>query len=252
MLCTRLRYVLEIAYNGTNYHGWQMQPNNITVQETLEKELSKILKSETAIMGCGRTDTGVHATQFFLHFDYDELLPERFIFRLNQMLPKDIAIKRAFEVNNQFHSRFSATYRSYIYKASMIKDPFQENQMLFLYNKPDISLMNDGCKELLRHTDFASFCKRGGDNKTTVCDLTEAKWTEKDGMVEFYVKSNRFLRNMVRALVGTLLEVGYGNISLNELKKIINDRERSSAGKSVSPVGLYLVEVGYNWNEHKI
>jgi tRNA pseudouridine38-40 synthase len=101
-----LRYVLEIAYNGTNYHGWQMQPNNITVQETLEKELSKILKSETAIMGCGRTDTGVHATQFFLHFDYDELLPERFIFRLNQMLPKDIAIKRAFEVNNQFHSRF--------------------------------------------------------------------------------------------------------------------------------------------------
>lgn len=229
-----------------------MQPNNITVQETLEKELSKILKSETAIMGCGRTDTGVHATQFFLHFDYDELLPERFIFRLNQMLPKDIAIKRAFEVNNQFHSRFSATYRSYIYKASMIKDPFQENQMLFLYNIPDISLMNDGCKELLRHTDFASFCKRGGDNKTTVCDLTEAKWTEKDGMVEFYVKSNRFLRNMVRALVGTLLEVGYGNISLNELKKIINDRERSSAGKSVSPVGLYLVEVGYNWNEHKI
>ncbi|MDC0561040.1 tRNA pseudouridine(38-40) synthase TruA [Bacteroidia bacterium] len=247
-----MRYVLEIAYNGTNYHGWQMQPNNITVQETLEKELSKILKSETAIMGCGRTDTGVHATQFFLHFDYDELLPERFIFRLNQMLPKDIAIKRAFEVNNQFHSRFSATYRSYIYKASMIKDPFQENQMLFLYNIPDISLMNDGCKELLRHTDFASFCKRGGDNKTTVCDLTEAKWTEKDGMVEFYVKSNRFLRNMVRALVGTLLEVGYGNISLNELKKIINDRERSSAGKSVSPVGLYLVEVGYNWNEHKI
>ncbi len=247
-----MKYVFEIAYNGTNYHGWQMQLNNITVQEALEKKLSKILKVETDIMGCGRTDTGVHATQFFLHFDYDDLLPERLIFRLNQMLPKDIAIKRAFEVNNQFHSRFSAIYRSYIYKASTIKNPFLENQMLFLYSKPDISLMNEGCKELLRHTDFASFCKRGGDNKTTICNLMEARWIEKDGMIEFYVQSNRFLRNMVRALVGTLLEVGYGNISLDELKKIINDRERSSAGKSVSSAGLYLVEVGYNWDEYKI
>ena len=247
-----MRYVLEIAYNGTKYHGWQMQSNNITVQEVLEKELSKILKVQTSVMGCGRTDTGVHATQYFLHFDYSLVLPDRFIFRLNQMLPKDIAVRQAFEVNDQFHARFSATYRSYVYKATVIKDPFMENQNLFLYNKPDITLMNAACKELLNHTDFASFCKRGGDNKTTICDLMEARWEERDGKLEFYVTSNRFLRNMVRALVGTLLEVGYGNISTEELQKIISDRERSSAGKSVSASGLYLIEVGYNWDEHKI
>jgi len=247
-----LRYVLEIAYNGTNYHGWQMQSNNVTVQEILEKELEKILKIRTPVMGCGRTDAGVHAIQFFLHFDYNLELPERFIFRLNQMLPKDIAVRQAFEVNDQFHSRFSATYRTYVYKTTAIKNPFTENQTLFVYNKPSVKLMNEGCEELLKHKDFASFCKRGGDNKTTICDLMEAKWSEGDGLIEFRVKSNRFLRNMVRALVGTLLEVGYGNISIDDLQKIIGDRERSSAGKSVSASGLYLFEIGYNWDEFKV
>jgi tRNA pseudouridine38-40 synthase len=247
-----LRYVLEIAYNGTNYHGWQMQSNNITVQEVLEKELEKILKIRTPVMGCGRTDAGVHAIQFFLHFDYNQELPERFMFRLNQMLPKDIAIRQAFEVKEQFHSRFSATYRTYVYKTSAIKNPFMEDQFLFLYNKPNLSLMNEGCKELLKHDNFASFCKRGGDNKTTICNLMEAEWSESNGLYEFRVKSNRFLRNMVRALVGTLLEVGYGNISIVELQKIIGNRERSSAGKSVAAAGLYLLEVGYNWDEYKV
>ena len=247
-----LRYVLEIAYNGTNYHGWQMQSDNVTVQEVLEKELSKILKVQTSVMGCGRTDTGVHAIQFFLHFDYNLELPERFVFRLNQMLPKDIAVRESFEVNDQFHSRFSAIYRTYVYKATAIKNPFTENQTLFLYNKPSIELMNEGCRELLKHEDFASFCKRGGDNKTTLCDLMVAEWSENYGLIEFRVRSNRFLRNMVRALVGTLLEVGYGNISIDDLQKIISSRERSNAGKSVSAAGLYLLEIGYNWDEFKV
>lgn len=248
---TDLIYVLEIAYNGAAYHGWQFQSHSISVQEVIEEQLSRILRKKTSVLGCGRTDAGVHATQFFLHFYFPESLPERFEFRLNQMLPNDIAIYDAFEVDDKFHARFKATYRKYIYKTAVRKNPFTNNESLHLFKQPDLDLMNKGCTELLRHKDFASFCKSGGDNKTTLCDLMEAKWVATQDGMEFHVKADRFLRNMVRALVGTLLQVGYGSIRIEELEKIILSKNRSNSGKSVAARGLFLAEVGYNWDEYR-
>ncbi len=246
-----MRYVLEIAYKGTNYHGWQFQDNSITVQQVIEEALTRILRVKTSVVGCGRTDTAVHASQYFLHFDFDDVIPSKFIFRLNQILPKDVAIYDCFEVKDNFHSRFDATYRKYIYKTSFRKNPFLIDEHLHLWRQPDIIKMNNGCAELLKHRDFASFCKSGSDNKTTLCDLMECKWIEtKDGL-EFHVKADRFLRNMVRALVGTLLDVGYGDVSIEQLKEIIKSKNRSNSGKSVAARGLYLAEVGYNWNEFR-
>jgi tRNA pseudouridine38-40 synthase len=247
----KVRYVLEIAYDGTEYHGWQSQLNGTTVQEALELQLAKILGAKINIMGCGRTDAGVHASHFILHFDYDNDLPDRFKFRINRMLPSDIAVYEAFEVTDNFHSRFSATYRKYIYKTHFRKNPFQEGGSLFLFQMPSVDKMNEACKLLLRQDDFASFCKRNADGKTTICDLMLAEWVEVEYGFEFHVKANRFLRNMVRALVGTLLDVGYGTLSLEQLEQIIKDKKRSSSGKSVAARGLYLEEIGYNWDEYR-
>jgi tRNA pseudouridine38-40 synthase len=246
-----VRYVLEIAYDGTEYHGWQSQLNGTTVQEALELQLAKILGAKINIMGCGRTDAGVHASYFILHFDYDNDLPDRFKFRINRMLPSDIAVYEAFEVTDNFHSRFSATYRKYIYKTHFRKNPFQEGGSLFLFQMPSVDKMNEACKLLVQHDDFASFCKRNADGKTTICDLMLAEWVEVEYGFEFHVKANRFLRNMVRALVGTLLDVGYGTLSLGQLEQIIKDKKRSSSGKSVAARGLYLEEIGYNWDEYR-
>jgi tRNA pseudouridine38-40 synthase len=246
-----VRYVLEIAYDGTEYHGWQSQLNGTTVQEALELQLAKILGAKINIMGCGRTDAGVHASYFILHFDYDNDLPDRFKFRINRMLPSDIAVYEAFEVTDNFHSRFSATYRKYIYKTHFRKNPFQEGGSLFLFQMPSVDKMNEACKLLVQHDDFASFCKRNADGKTTICDLMLAEWVEVEYGFEFHVKANRFLRNMVRALVGTLLDVGYGTLSLEQLEQIIKDKKRSSSGKSVAARGLYLEEIGYNWDEYR-
>ncbi len=250
-LLLNLRYVLEIAYDGTHYNGWQSQLNGTTLQEALEGELAKILETKIDVMGCGRTDAGVHATHFILHFDYDNVLPHRFLFRINQMLPADIAVYDAFEVKEHFHSRFSATYRKYIYKTHTRKNPFKEGGSLFLYQTPSIDRMNEACELLLKQDDFASFCKRGADGKTTLCDLMLAEWVEVPFGFEFHIKANRFLRNMVRSLVGTLLDVGTGKLSMIQLEKIIEDRKRSSSGKSVAAKGLYLDEIGYNWDEYK-
>ena len=246
-----MRYVLEIAYDGTEYHGWQSQLNGTTVQEALELQLAKILGAKINIMGCGRTDAGVHASHFILHFDYDNELPDRFKFRLNRMLPSDIAVYEAFEVTENFHSRFSATYRKYIYKTHFRKNPFQEGGSLFLFQMPSVDKMNEACRLLVQHDDFASFCKRNADGKTTICDLMLAEWVEVEYGFEFHVKANRFLRNMVRALVGTLLDVGCGTLSLDQLEQIIKDKKRSSSGKSVAARGLYLEEIGYNWDEYR-
>ena len=246
-----MRYVLEIAYDGTEYHGWQSQLNGTTVQEALELQLAKILGAKINIMGCGRTDAGVHASYFILYFDYDNDLPDRFKFRINRMLPSDIAVYEAFEVTDNFHSRFSATYRKYIYKTHFRKNPFQEGGSLFLFQMPSVDKMNEACKLLVQHDDFASFCKRNADGKTTICDLMLAEWVEVEYGFEFHVKANRFLRNMVRALVGTLLDVGYGTLALEQLEQIIKDKKRSSSGKSVAARGLYLEEIGYKWDEYR-
>jgi tRNA pseudouridine38-40 synthase len=248
-----VRYVLEIAFNGTNYHGWQSQKGSTTVQEIVEKALAKLLRSKVSIMGCGRTDAGVHASQFFLHFDYAAQLSEHFLFRMNQVLPKDIAVFQVFEVSQEFHARFKATYRKYIYKVCLTKNPFLENLSLHLIKEPNVEAMNNACKELLQLSDFAAFCKIGSDNKTTICKLMEAEWKYNDveKTLEFHIKADRFLRNMVRAVVGTLLQVGYGEITSDGIKTIAETKNRSEAGKSVAARGLYLAEIGYNWNEFR-
>lgn len=247
-----LRFALEIAYNGTAYHGWQMQENSVSVQQVMEETLSTLLQQPIAVVGCGRTDTGVHASSYILHFPYDQELPDRFIFRINQMLPKDVAVYDAFRVKDDFHARFKATYRKYIYRTSFRKDPFQIDQCLHLWRKPDVDLMNKACAELLKQRDFAAFCKRGSDNKTTICELMECEWHLDGEQLDFHVKADRFLRNMVRALVGTLLDVGYGNIRVDDIDDIVASKDRSRAGKSVAARGLYLAEIGYDWNEYKI
>jgi tRNA pseudouridine38-40 synthase len=246
-----VRYALELAYKGTKYRGWQTQLNGNAVQEVLEGQLANIFQTKTNVLGCGRTDAEVHASYFVAHFDAVDELPTRFLFRLNQMLPPDIAVFNVFSVKDDFHARFSATYRKYIYRTTFVKNPFRQDEMLFLFQEPDIELMNIACLELLKNNDFAAFCKSNADNKTTLCDLMQAEWLLVDGCLEFHVKANRFLRNMVRALVGTLLDIGTGKTSLEQLSDIIQSGRRSASGKSVAAKGLFLVDVGYNWDEYR-
>lgn len=246
-----MRYALELAYKGTNYRGWQSQLNGTTVQEVIEAELSRIYQTRITIMGCGRTDAEVHASYFVAHYEVYQEMPDRFLFRLNQMLPKDIAIYTITEVTDLFHARFSATYRKYIYKTTFIKNPFDEDGVLFLFQKPDVALMNQACEVLLQNTDFAAFCKRTADNKTTICDLMEAEWKMENGSLVFHIKANRFLRNMVRAVVGTLLDIGTGKTDIAELESILKSGKRSKSGKSVAGKGLYLADIGYNWDEYR-
>jgi tRNA pseudouridine38-40 synthase len=230
-----------------------MQKGSITVQEEIEKALSKILRASISVMGCGRTDAGVHASQFFLHFDFDGEIGEQFLFRINQLLPKDIAVYTCFQVSEEFHARFKATYRKYIYRVNFVKNPFLEDLSLFLLKEPNLEAMNIASKELLLSSDFAAFCKMGSGNNTTICKVMEAEWKydEQERILEFHIKADRFLRNMVRAIVGTLLQVGYGNLQVDEMQDIIKSKNRSSSGKSVAAKGLYLTEVGYNWNEFR-
>ena len=246
-----MRYALKLAYKGTDFRGWQSQLNGTTVQEEIELQLQRILQKKTNILGCGRTDAEVHARNFVAHFDAVDELPDRFLFRLNQMLPPGIALYEVFPVTDNFHARFSATYRKYIYITTFVKNPFWQDEVLFLFSEPNLELMNKGCAELLKHNDFAAFCKSQSDNRTTLCDLMEAEWKVIDGGYEFHVKANRFLRNMVRALVGTLLDVGYGKVTIDQLKDIIASKKRSESGKSVAAKGLYLEEIGYNWDEFR-
>ena len=246
-----MRFAMHLAYKGTGYHGWQRQRGSITVQEVLEDKLELLFGGKTAVLGCGRTDTGVHASSFFLHFDASDELPQKLVFRLNQMLPKDIAVFEVFPVHDDFNARFDAKSRTYIYKTTLIKNAFEEDLSLFLYRQPDVELMNKACGELLKHNDFASFCKSGGNNKTTFCHLMKAEWSLQGEFLQFEVKADRFLRNMVRALVGTLLDVGYGDTSIEDLRNIIASKQRENSGKSVAARGLYLKEIEYNWDEHR-
>ncbi|MFY0643568.1 MAG: tRNA pseudouridine(38-40) synthase TruA [Bacteroidia bacterium] len=244
-ICAALRYSLHIAYDGTDYSGWQLQPNALTVQEEIEAALSKVLNTKTVVQGCGRTDAGVHALDYVLHFDSNTEPQEKFIFRMNQILPRSIAVKSIQEQSADFHARFDALERAYIYKIDFAKNPFLKDKSWHLYKKPDIQLMNDCCSILLEYDDFASFCKSGADNKTTICNLMEAKWIDMGDVYEFHIKANRFLRNMVRAIVGTMIDVGYKKTSSEEFRKIIELKDRTKSGKSAPACGLYLSEVKY-------
>jgi len=245
-----LRYFIELSYNGQKYHGWQKQPNAVSIQETIEKALTLLLGVEILVVGCGRTDTGVHASQFFLHFDADKKIDNKeLLFKLNAFLPNDIAIDKILLVSNDSHARFSAMYRSYEYRIHLGKNPFLFDTTWQLQNKIiDIVKMNIAAKVLYDYENFKCFSRSKTDVKTYNCTITEAKW-EKDGnLLIFYITANRFLRNMVRAIVGTLLEVGQGKMSIEDFRNIIESKDRKRAGVSVKAKGLFLTKVGYPKN----
>ena len=204
-----MRYFIEIAYSGQNYHGWQNQPDSITVQEVLENSLSKILRTKIKLMGAGRTDAGVHAKQLFAHFDYQKINSvDDLIFKLNSFLANDISVQNLFQVNDDVHARFSALEREYQYIVSLEKNPFTKDFSYQIYHKPNIDLMNQAANELLKYKDFQCFSRSNSDVKTYYCDVKIASWKSLGNQLVFTIKADRFLRNMVRAIVGTLLDVG--------------------------------------------
>lgn len=242
-----MRYKLTLAYNGENYHGWQTQPNAPTVQETLERAFSVVLRQNISITGCGRTDTGVHAEYYVAHFDTYDINGKigDLIHKMNSFLPKDIAIYNIEPVVDDFNARFSAVKRSYRYCIHTRKDPFLDRSSWLVPYPIDIEKMNQACKILMQHTDFASFCKAGSDNKTTICHIYNAIWQQNGHRIMFEITADRFLRNMVRAIVGTMVDLGLGKTSLADFEDIIKSHKRSSAGQSVPAKGLSLIEVGY-------
>lgn len=241
------RYFIRLAYKGTNYNGWQVQPNAPTVQAELEKSLSLIIRKEIEIVGCGRTDTGVHASDYYAHFDFEQGIPDtaELVYKLNKFISPDIAIKEIVEVNPEAHARFSATQRVYEYKIVKQKNPFTQGLAYYYFGNLDIDAMNKAAAILLDIKDFKAFSKAHTDVKTTLCDVTLAQWEEKDDILVFTISANRFLRNMVRAVVGTLLEVGRGKLSMEDFKEVVSSLERSEAGDSAPAEGLYLSKIIY-------
>jgi tRNA pseudouridine38-40 synthase len=242
------RYFLRIAYDGTNYHGWQRQPNAHSVQAEIETALCKVLRLEKVVtIGCGRTDTGVHASDFYLHFvpDRDEINISETLFRLQQVVAKDICIKELLEVNHRAHARFDAFERSYEYRLIQVRNPFLRFHTFFFPHHLDFEKMNVAALHLIGKRDFASFCKAGGGQTTTVCDVKRAEWLNEKGVYVFHITADRFLRNMVRAIVGTLLEVGQGKMTEAEFVEVIEAGRRGAAGDSVKPEGLFLTEIKY-------
>jgi len=242
-----LRYFIELSYHGKNYHGWQRQPNAKSIQEVIENSLSLLLSDSISVIGCGRTDTGVHASQFFLHFDVEDVLNEEQLkFKLNAFLPNDIAIHHVFLVDKESHARFDASFRSYAYRISLVKDPFLVDSSFQINHKNlDIIKMNKAAKILLEYENFKCFSRSKTDVKTYDCDVSKAVWKKEKNLLVFYITANRFLRNMVRAIVGTLLEVGKNNMSLGDFRKVIEGQDRTKAGASVKAKGLFLTKVGY-------
>ena len=238
-----MRYFIEFAYKGTHYHGSQVQPNGVTVQSVLEDAFRTIVRTPVALTFAGRTDAGVHAEQMFAHFDMDIEPPSAG--RLNRLLPQDIAVRRIYPVADDMHARFSAVSRTYEYRICTRKSPFAHDLRTYVPAPLDYNAMNEAAALLLGTHDFASFCKVHTDVKTTVCTVTEASWrTDDDGAV-FTITADRFLRNMVRAVVGTLFEVGRGKLSLQDFGAIISSLSRQAAGQSAPPEGLFLTAVRY-------
>lgn len=244
------RYFIELAYDGTAYHGWQVQPNAVTVQEVLDKALATVLRQRIETTGCGRTDTGVHATQFFAHFngqvlDIGHQALEKVVRSLNSVLPDNIGIKRIIPVHEDAHARFDATQRSYEYHIHFEKDPFRLNRSWELRDKPDIALMNAAAQIMTEYTDFSCFSKSNTQTFTNNCKISRAEWIEYERRIIFHISADRFLRNMVRAIVGTLVEIGRKEVEPESIRQIIESKNRSNAGTSVPACGLYLTEVKY-------
>jgi len=242
-----MRYLIECCYKGTSFHGWQVQENASTVQGHIEQALSTVLRQPTQIVGSSRTDTGVHAYQQFAHFDVEDSLNniDKIVHALNGIVPRDIAINRIVLVNNNFHSRFDATHRRYLYRISLQKTPFWQD-MSYFYRAPlDMDLMNRAGELMKNHIDFQCFSKVHTDVATFNCKIEYAYWEQQEQFLLFHIKADRFLRGMVRAVVGTLLEVGTGKMSLDAFEQVILSKSRQKAGRAVPAEGLILVEVGY-------
>ena len=242
-----MRYLIKLAYKGTNYNGWQKQLNAKTVQQTLDEKLSMLLNETIETLGCGRTDTGVHASTFYAHFD-SELIKDSqdTIYKLNKVLPKDIAVYDLFQVKEDFNARFDALWREYEYLIINKPNPFLHETTWLNSRKMDIKAMNQAAQVLFEYTDFECFSKVHTQVKTFHCKIMKAEWAFKDeNTLVFNIRADRFLRNMVRAIVGTLLEVGYGKISIQDVRNIIESKNRSEAGQSVPACGLSLTQIHY-------
>jgi tRNA pseudouridine38-40 synthase len=246
------RYFIKLSYKGTNYHGWQVQPNARSVQEIMNNDVSILLGREISVTGCGRTDAGVHARVFYAHFDMagdrvaaNDVTGDDFIFRLNGKLPRDIAVHEILPVKPDAHARFDAVSRTYEYHILRCKEVFLQEYAHYLYGEVDTAAMQAGADMLREYTDFTSFSKVDTEVKTGDCRISEAIWEMDNEKMVFRITADRFLRNMVRAIVGTLIDVGFNRISLEEFRRIIESKNRSSAGKSAPAKGLFLTGVRY-------
>ena len=243
-----MRYFIKLAYNGTHYHGWQSQPNAPTIQETLNTAMTVIFISEINLMGAGRTDTGVHAKEMFAHFDLDSTfdIPNT-IHKLNSFLPKDIVVFDIIPVAPEAHARFDASQRTYEYHINRFKDVFRTDGSWYYHQNLNVDLMNLAAAELKNHIDFECFSKVNTDVNTFNCSITEAYWKQENDQLIFTISANRFLRNMVRAIVGTLINVGLEKLTLADFKAIIESKDRNKAGFSVPAHGLYLTQITYDY-----
>lgn len=244
-----MRYFIDISYDGTNYHGWQIQNNAKTVQGVLNEALSTILRAEISTIGSGRTDTGVHAMMQMVHFDYDaEIDSNQLIAKLNSLLPQDISVNEIKKVKEDVSARFEATSRAYIYKIHQRKNPFRQGLSYHFHQPLDLDQMNACCEQIKNWTDFEAMSKVKTEVNNFNCEIFSAFWEKQNDEILFHVSANRFLRGMVRALVGTLLEVGQGRMTIEEFKEVLESRDRKKAGRSVPAHGLYLRDIIYPEN----
>lgn len=245
-----MRYFLQLSYNGKNYSGWQRQENAVSVQEVLEDNLSKIFASTIEIIGCGRTDAGVHAHEYFTHFDTDKNIPDSFLYRINSMLPDDIAIHEFFEVKPDLHARFDAINRTYKYFIHFEKNPFLEEKSFLLNQKPDIDKMNHCIQHLFGEHDFSTFEKKGSDNKTSICTLENAFWQTTETGLVFTITANRFLRNMVRRITAALLMLGLDKMNEQDIINAVLNKETLEVKTAVPAKGLFLWKIEYEFNKN--
>lgn len=242
------RYFLQLSFHGKKFHGWQIQDNAHTVQAEINNALKTLLSRDVETTGCGRTDTGVHASVFYLHFDAEDIKDESdFVYHLNCLLPFEIAIQRILKVDEKAHARYDATSRTYRYFIHRYKDPFLNDVSYYFPFTVDVQKMNEAAAILKEHTDFSCFSKSRTQVKTNICKIISARWSAREDQLFFEITADRFLRNMVRAIVGTLLEVGEGHISLTDFTEIIENKKRSGAGASVPGHGLFLTNVSYSY-----
>lgn len=243
-----MRYFVTFSYDGSRYHGWQIQPNGNSVQAELQRALTILLRRETTVVGAGRTDAGVHARMMVAHFDVDESLEDcaQTVYRLNRILPRDIAVSRVEPVAEDMHARFSATSRTYHYYIHTRKDPFLRSYSCELHYDLDFEAMNTAAAMLLEYDDFGAFCKSHADVKTTLCRVSAARWHQTtDHSWYFEITANRFLRNMVRAVVGTLVDVGRHRLTIDDFRRVVEGRRRTEAGESMPGEALFLEDIRY-------